>query len=86
VENLYFAYLFVLRAVLKAAPVLTSYEYNTGLADEDAATRQIMTQLVRAALTLCVCVCVCVCVCARARALACLHASTRVGRNKVLRR
>lgn len=44
--NLYFAYLFVLRAVMKAAPVLTAYEYATGLAQEDAQTQQLITQLV----------------------------------------
>lgn len=45
VQNLYFAYLFVLRAVMKAAPLLTSYDYNTGLPEEDAHTRQLITQL-----------------------------------------
>jgi hypothetical protein len=49
VQNLYFAYLFVLRAVMKAAPLLTSYDYNTGLPEEDAHTRQLITQLVGAA-------------------------------------
>jgi hypothetical protein len=48
VQNLYFAYLFVLRAVMKAAPLLTSYDYNTGLPEEDAYTRQLITQLVSA--------------------------------------
>jgi ERO1-like protein alpha len=46
VQNLYFAYLFVLRAVMKAAPLLTSYDYNTGLPEEDAHTRQLITRLV----------------------------------------
>eukprot|EP00878_Enallax_costatus_P033483 GHUV01036957.1.p2 GENE.GHUV01036957.1~~GHUV01036957.1.p2 ORF type:complete len:110 (-),score=12.32 GHUV01036957.1:504-833(-) len=46
--NLYFAYLFVLRAVMKAAPVLTAYEYSTGLQQEDAQTQQLITQLVSA--------------------------------------
>eukprot|EP00879_Flechtneria_rotunda_P015861 GHRR01016588.1.p1 GENE.GHRR01016588.1~~GHRR01016588.1.p1 ORF type:complete len:419 (+),score=117.45 GHRR01016588.1:349-1605(+) len=45
VQNLYFAYLFVLRAAMKAAPLLTSYEYDTGLQEEDAQTRQLLTQL-----------------------------------------
>eukprot|EP00878_Enallax_costatus_P018555 GHUV01019537.1.p1 GENE.GHUV01019537.1~~GHUV01019537.1.p1 ORF type:complete len:338 (+),score=73.13 GHUV01019537.1:273-1286(+) len=45
VMNLYFAYLFVLRAVMKAAPVLTAYEYSTGLQQEDAQTQQLITQL-----------------------------------------
>lgn len=48
VMNLYFAYLFVLRAVMKAAPVLTAYEYSTGLTEEDAQTQQLINQLVRA--------------------------------------
>lgn len=46
VQNLYFAYLFVLRAVMKAAPVLTSYQYDTGLAREDQRTQELITQLV----------------------------------------
>eukprot|EP00775_Hariotina_reticulata_P013591 gene13591-13716_t len=45
VENLYFAYLFVLRAVLKAAPALTSFDYDTGLPEEDQHTRQLLAQL-----------------------------------------
>lgn len=53
VQNLYFAYLFVLRAVMKAAPVLTTFQYDTGLAAEDAHTQQLVTQLVRAALCFC---------------------------------
>ncbi|EFJ53070.1 endoplasmic reticulum oxidoreductin 1 family protein [Volvox carteri f. nagariensis] len=46
VENLYFAYLFVLRAVTKAGPLLARYEYVTGLEEEDAATAALMKQLV----------------------------------------
>jgi hypothetical protein len=46
VQNLYFAYLFVLRAVMKAAPVLTSYQYDTGLQQEDQRTQELVTQLV----------------------------------------
>lgn len=46
VENLYFAYLFVLRAVIKAAPVLTKFDFNTGMAAHDARTKQLVTQLV----------------------------------------
>lgn len=46
-QNLYFAYLFVLRAVMKAAPVLTSYQYDTGLEQEDQKTQQLITGLVR---------------------------------------
>ncbi|GFR42593.1 hypothetical protein Agub_g3523, partial [Astrephomene gubernaculifera] len=46
VENLYFAYLFVLRAVMKAGPLLARYEYDTGLAGEDAETAELVKQLV----------------------------------------
>ncbi|GLI59262.1 hypothetical protein VaNZ11_001109 [Volvox africanus] len=46
VENLYFAYLFVLRAVMKAGPLLARYEYMTGLADEDATAAALMQQLI----------------------------------------
>jgi hypothetical protein len=30
IHNLYFAYLFVMRAIAKAAPELMEYDYNTG--------------------------------------------------------
>lgn len=53
VENLYFAYLFVLRAVLKAAPLLSAYDYTTGMEAEDAATRHLMRQLVGAGWHVC---------------------------------
>ncbi|GLC54259.1 hypothetical protein PLESTB_000840700 [Pleodorina starrii] len=46
VENLYFAYLFVLRAVMKAAPLLARYEYDTGMPEEDAAAAALTRQLV----------------------------------------
>lgn len=46
VQNLFFAYLFVLRAVMKAAPVLTTYQYDTGLPQEDATTQNLITDLV----------------------------------------
>lgn len=46
VENLYFAYLFVLRAVVKAAPVLETFDFNTGMVQEDARTQQLVKQLV----------------------------------------
>ncbi|GIL71642.1 hypothetical protein Vretifemale_2171 [Volvox reticuliferus] len=46
VENLYFAYLFVLRAVMKAGPLLARYEYVTGLAEEDATAAALMRQLI----------------------------------------
>jgi hypothetical protein len=52
VQNLYFAYLFVLRAVLKAAPLLSSYDYATGLPKEDLMTNKMMKQLVSVARVL----------------------------------
>jgi len=45
IQNLYFAYLFLLRAVSKAAPVLEQYDYNTGNAVESAEVRKLMKQL-----------------------------------------
>lgn len=45
VANLYFAYLLVLRAVTKAGPVLAAYDYDTGLAAEDARTRDLVGRL-----------------------------------------
>ena len=47
IENLYFAYLFVLRAVMKAGPYLESVEYQTGLPQEDANTLDLVQDLVR---------------------------------------
>jgi ERO1-like protein alpha len=46
VENLYFAYLFVLRAVIKAGPVLKGVHYDTGYAKEDAHTARLIGMLV----------------------------------------
>ncbi|PSC73520.1 endoplasmic reticulum oxidoreductin-1-like [Micractinium conductrix] len=46
VENLYFSYLFMLRAAMKAAPILAAAHYDTGNPVEDADTRDIMTRLV----------------------------------------
>ena len=46
VENLYFAYLFVLRAALKAAPLLEEIAYDTGFPLEDARTAELVRQLV----------------------------------------
>ena len=46
VQNLYFAYLFVLRAVMKAGPVLERFAYTTGLPTEDALTARMIKQLV----------------------------------------
>ena len=39
VQNLYFVYLFVLRAVAKAAPALHAVDYVTGMGEEDARTQ-----------------------------------------------
>ena len=47
VENLYFAYLFVLRATLKAAPLLEEVAYDTGFPQEDARTAELVRKLVR---------------------------------------
>ena len=46
IENLYFAYLFVLRAVMKAGPYLESVQYQTGLPQEDANTLGLVQDLV----------------------------------------
>jgi len=46
VENLYFAYLFVLRATLKAAPLLEEIAYDTGFPEEDARTAELVRKLV----------------------------------------
>ncbi len=46
VENLYFAYLFVLRAVMKAGALLQQIPYDTGMATEDARTSELLRQLV----------------------------------------
>jgi hypothetical protein len=46
VQNLYFAYLFVLRAVLKAGPILSELSYDTGLPQEDARTKRLVQALV----------------------------------------
>jgi len=46
IENLYFAYLFVLRAVMKAGPYLESAQYTTGVAEHDSHTLTLVQQLV----------------------------------------
>ncbi|KAK9916428.1 hypothetical protein WJX75_002458 [Coccomyxa subellipsoidea] len=46
VENLYFAYLFVLRAALKAGPLLREAAYDTGSPLEDARTSELVRKLV----------------------------------------
>ena len=47
IESLYFAYLFVLRAVMKAGPYLESVQYQTGLPQEDRDTLRLVQDLVR---------------------------------------
>jgi hypothetical protein len=39
-NNLYFAFVFMLRAVNKASPLLLNYDYNTGNPVEDAELKQ----------------------------------------------
>ena len=48
VENLYFAYLFVLRAVRKAGPALERMAFETGMPEADARTQALVGELVRA--------------------------------------
>ncbi len=59
VENMYFTYLFVLRAVMKAGPLLASIDYSTGCQGQDTETKRLMQQLVgnadRAFVDQCVC-------------------------------
>ena len=50
VENLYFTYLFTLRALQKAGPLLDQLEYDTGMPAEDQRTKELVHRLVRAAL------------------------------------
>uniref|UniRef100_A0A0D9WHB3 Uncharacterized protein n=1 Tax=Leersia perrieri TaxID=77586 RepID=A0A0D9WHB3_9ORYZ len=45
VQNLYFTYLFVLRAVTKTADYLEQAEYNTGSPEEDLKTQSLVKQL-----------------------------------------
>lgn len=49
-DNLYFAFLFTLRAVVKAGNNLMAFPYDTGYSEEDQATRKMMAQLVNASL------------------------------------
>ena len=46
VENLYFTYLFVLRAVLKAGPLLRQAPFETGFARADSQTAALVQELV----------------------------------------
>ena len=50
VENLYFAYLFVLRAVMKAGPILEAADFDTGMPEEDARTSALVRRLVNGTL------------------------------------
>lgn len=50
VENLYFAYLFVLRAVRKAGPLLERIAFETGMPEADARTQALVAELVRLGL------------------------------------
>lgn len=45
VENLYFTYLFVLRAVMKASPILERVDYDTASPKEDAQTQLLLRKL-----------------------------------------
>lgn len=54
VENMYFTYLFVLRAVMKAGPLLASIDYSTGCQGQDTETKRLMQQLVGIANCVCV--------------------------------
>eukprot|EP00605_Chrysophyceae_sp_TOSAG23-4_P001507 GSChrysophyteH1.ASY1.ANO1.1651.1 assembled CDS len=46
INNLYFTFLFVLRAISKAAPSLTNYRYDTGHKEEDEEVASLMRKLV----------------------------------------
>ncbi|CBJ32777.1 conserved unknown protein [Ectocarpus siliculosus] len=46
--NMYFTYVFVLRAIGKARPFLMAYEYDTGNDEDDKMTRQLINELVSA--------------------------------------
>lgn len=50
-NNLYFTFLFVLRAVSKASPHLSAYSYDTGDAAKDAELAALVQQLVHTAQT-----------------------------------
>jgi hypothetical protein len=47
IENLYFAYLFMLRAVIKAGPLLTSYDFDAGSDAESERVQQLVKSLVQ---------------------------------------
>ncbi|CAM9770828.1 unnamed protein product [Scytosiphon promiscuus] len=46
--NMYFAYVFVLRAIGKASPFLMAYDYDTGNEEDDKLTRQLIHELASA--------------------------------------
>lgn len=46
-SNLYFTFLFVLRAVTKAGSVLTEYPFHTGVKADDDAVRALIKRLVK---------------------------------------
>jgi ERO1-like protein alpha len=50
VKNLYFGYLFLLRAANKARPFLEQYRYNTGHPQEDEQVKQLMKKMLSAPL------------------------------------
>jgi hypothetical protein len=50
VQNLYFSYLFVLRAVMKAGPLLERFAYVAGDEEEDARAAELIRRLVGGAL------------------------------------
>ena len=49
-DNLYFAFLFTLRAVIKAGNNLMAFPYDTGHPEDDKATKTMIAQLVNASL------------------------------------
>lgn len=49
-DNLYFAFLFTLRAVIKAGDNLVAYSYDTGHKEEDQQVRTLVSNLVHASL------------------------------------
>ena len=52
VVNLYFTFLFVLRAVVKAQPLLQAYSFDTGNATEDALVKDMVSRLTSGTVTL----------------------------------
>eukprot|EP01129_Flabellula_baltica_P017051 TRINITY_DN9328_c0_g1_i1.p1 TRINITY_DN9328_c0_g1~~TRINITY_DN9328_c0_g1_i1.p1 ORF type:complete len:440 (+),score=83.00 TRINITY_DN9328_c0_g1_i1:90-1409(+) len=45
INNLYFAYTFVLRAVMKLSPYLSNYEYNSNFQNENERIKEIMGEI-----------------------------------------